>query len=152
MRLEYLCDMSLKYREGSVWMQPYGGQEGRGYGEGDGTIVGEKLRGTVRWVNHPRWRSDGVILPDAHGVVQTDDGAHIFLTLQGRTIPHEGGDADQLLTVTFATEDERYCWLNACFCVLEGMIDLTLEAQESMRARVYTCVNELVSTSSESRT
>ena len=141
MRLEHLCDMALTYRAGSVWIQPYGGAEGRGYGEGDGSVTGDKLRGTVRWVNHPRWRSDGVILPDTHGVIDTDAGVPILFTFHGRTLSLPGGGADQLLMVTFATEGEQYRWLNASFCVLEGMIDLE---QLQMRARIYTCTNELV--------
>lgn len=54
MRLEHLCDMQLVYRRESfgefALLRPYGGQEGRGYGEGDGIVTGEKLSGHVRWV------------------------------------------------------------------------------------------------------
>ena len=144
MRLEYLADMELVYREAPaiggkfVVVKPYGGEEGTGYGEGDGTITGERLRGSVRWVNHPHRRSDGVMLPNAHGLIRTEDGASIMFALHGRTVfrDDKGG---QLLTATFEAEDERYQWLNNAFCVVEGVI-----AGYSMQARVYACINELM--------
>ncbi len=75
MRLEHFCDLQLAYRQEAfgefALVRPYGGQEGRGYGEGDGSVTGEKLSGRVRWVNHPRRRSDGAMLPDASGIIQT---------------------------------------------------------------------------------
>ena len=63
MRLEHLCDMELVYREEALYggkfllVRPYGGEEGSGYGEGDGSVSGSKLSGRVRWVNHPHRRS-----------------------------------------------------------------------------------------------
>jgi len=77
----------------------------------------------------------------AQGMVQTDDVAQVLFTFQGRTLPLADGGADQLLAVMFATEDERFRWLNECFCVLEGAIDLV---DLHMRARLYTCANELI--------
>jgi hypothetical protein len=143
--------MVLTYREASygqkaimggkfVLIQPYSGEEGSGYGEGDGTVTGEKLSGRVRWVNHPHRRSDGAILPDAHGVIVTEDGAAVLFSLQGRTF-FEGDLGKQLLTVVFEAEDARYAWLNASLCVLEGLISLETAG---MRGRVYRCVHELV--------
>ena len=90
MRLDHLCDMELMYRPESfgkfVLIRPYGGEEGAGYGEGEGTVKGERLRGTARWANYPRRRSDGAMLPDVHGVIQTDDRAHVLFSLRGRTV------------------------------------------------------------------
>lgn len=137
MRLDHMCDMELTYRGPIVWVQPYGSEEGSAYGEGDGTVTGEKLRGTVRWANHPHKRSDGSNLPNAHGVIQTDDGAPIIFSLQGRTV-FTGDKGSQLLAAIFEAEDERYRWLNNTFCVLEGIIE-----QGCMKARVYTCISEL---------
>lgn len=120
-------------------IRPYGGEEGTGYGEGDSTVTGAKLSGKLRWVNHPHRRSDGAMLPDAHGVIFTDDGAVVMFSLQGRTF-FEGGMGKQLLLIPFEAEDERYTWLNKAFCVLEGLIDAE---RLSMKARVYACVHEL---------
>lgn len=151
MRLEPLCEMELVYRQEAfyaksaimdgkfVLIQPYGGEEGSGYGEGDGTVTGERLSGRLRWVNHPRRRSDGAMLPDTHGLIVTDDDAAVLFSLQGCTF-FENERGKQLLTVTFESEDARYSWLNSSWCVLEGVIDA---ATASMRARVYACVHEL---------
>src|SRR5690349_598768 len=116
MRLEHLCDMELAYREESLYqrkfvlIRPYGGEEGAGYGEGDGRVTGERLRGLLRWVNHPHRRSDQVMLPDAHGCIRTDDRADVVFTLHGRTV-FSAGQGRQLLSVIFESEDERYGWL-----------------------------------------
>ena len=85
MRLEYLCDLALGYRDGFVLVRPYGGEEGTGYGELHGTVTGEKLAGLVSTVNHQRRRSDGTMLPDLHGLVETTDGARVLFSAQGRT-------------------------------------------------------------------
>lgn len=145
MRLEYLCDMELVYRQAPglearfLLVRPYGGEEGTGYGEGDGTVSGPQLQGKVRWVNHPHRRSDGAMLPDAHGVILTHDGATVMFSLQGRTFFEETIGKQTLLTL-FEAEDERYQWLNGELCVLEGVIDAERFA---MRARIYTCRHEL---------
>jgi hypothetical protein len=145
-QLEHICDMNLIYRQESLYadkfllVRPYGGEEGSGYGEGDGTVTGSQLQGRVRWVNHPHRRSDGTMVPHVHGVIMTDDHAVILFTLQGRTVfeQHQG---KQLLSVIFEAEAEAYRWLNAAFCVLEGLID---GERLSMRARIYACRSDFV--------
>lgn len=148
MRLEHLCDMELVYREESfgkfVLVQPYGGTEGRGYGEGDGRVWGERLAGRARWVNHPRRRGDGAMLPDAHGIIQTEDGAQVLFSLHGRTVWVDTGGrrrGRQVLMVLFEADDERYRWLNDAVCILEGVID-----PETLTTvmPIYICANELV--------
>ncbi len=84
MRIELICETELAYRDSTygqkfLLARPYGSEEGSGYGEGDGTIWNERIHGTTRWVNHPHRRSDGSILPDAHGVIRTEDGAFVPL-------------------------------------------------------------------------
>ena len=146
MQLEYVCDMELVYREEPLsgdkflLVRPYGGEEGSGYGEGDGTVTGPRIQGSLRWVNHPHRRSDGTMLPDAHGIIMTQDHAAIMFTLQGRTI-FEQNQGKQLLSVIFEAEAEPYRWLNETLCVLEGLID---GERLSMRARVYACRSDLV--------
>jgi hypothetical protein len=146
MQLEYMCDMELIYREEPLYankfllVRPFAGEEGAGYGEGDGTVSGPQIQGALRWVNHPHRRSDGVMLPDAHGVIVTHDNAIIMFTLQGRTV-FEQEQGKQLLSVIFEAEAESYRWLNTTFCILEGLID---SARLRMRARVYACRSDLV--------
>jgi hypothetical protein len=145
MRLEALCKMELAYREEKTYngkvalVRPYGGEEGSAYGEGDGTVNGPRLKGNVRWVNHPHRRSDGTMLPNAHGIIATEDGAIVMFHLEGRTV-FNNGLGMQLLTVTLEAEDERYRWLNNTLCVLEGLID---PVAYTMRASVYECIGEL---------
>ena len=146
MQLEYICNMELVYREESLYndkfllVRPYGGEEGTGYGEGDGSVTGPRIQGSLRWVNHPHRRSDGTMLPDAHGVIVTNDNAIIMLTLQGRTF-FEHNQGKQILSVIFEAEAETYLWLNETFCVLEGLIDGELLR---MKARVYACRSDIV--------
>jgi hypothetical protein len=103
-------------------------------------VTGKRLQGKVRLTNHPRRRSDGVMLPDAHGVIRTADGAIVLFTLHGRTVfVKERGR--QLLAAIFESSDNRYTWLNNTFCVLEGAFD---PSTMSMRARLYSCVSDLV--------
>jgi hypothetical protein len=145
MRLDLLGEMELVYRDSSfgekfILARPFGGEEGSGYGEGEGTIKGERINGTLRWVNHPHRRSDGSMLPDAHGIIKTADGAIVFFAMQGRTV-WVGETGRQLLSVTFESQDERYKWLNNTYCVLEGAID---SVALKMRSRVYECITDLV--------
>jgi hypothetical protein len=136
-RLEPLCNFDLAYTTEFFLVQPFGTEEGAAYGEGEGTVKG-RLNGSVRWVNHPRERSDAVMLPNTDGVIETDDGARVLFHFAGRT-PSEGPSAgQQLLRVQF-TGDGRYNWLNLVFAVGEGKVDF-----ERMAAliRVFECVHD----------
>jgi hypothetical protein len=46
----------------------------------------------------------------------------------------------QLLHVTFASDHEKYAWLNGTVCVAEGVIDAE---RMSMHLDVFLCVSEL---------
>ena len=143
MRLDFLCDLNLTYRDlpdfGKyfVLVQPYNTEEGSAYGEGDGTVSGAQLNGSLRWVNHPHRRSDSVMLPDAHGVILTDDKVTLLFSLQGRT-HFVGNKGQQVLSMLFETQAEPYLWLNNALCVVEGVI-----VEKGMRARVYVCVHDM---------
>ena len=145
MQLEFICAMELIYHpepltgEKFILVRPYGGEEGTGFGEGSGTVTGPKINGKMHWVNHPHRRNDGTMLPDAHGIILTDDKAIIMLSLQGRTV-FEGERGIQLLSVIFESEAEPYRWLNSTFCVFEGLIDAE---RLQMRAKVYACRSDL---------
>ncbi len=145
MQLEFVCEMLLAYREEPLTgekfllVRPYGGEEGAGYGEGGGAVTGPRLQGTLRWVNHPHRRSDGAMLPDAHGIILTHDQCIVMFTLKGRTV-FEQGLGKQLLNVIFEAEAEAYRWLNSTLCVLEGIID---SERLEMRARVYSCRSDM---------
>jgi hypothetical protein len=145
MRIELLGDMDLVYHDSTFGqkfhlVRPFGSEEGWGYGEGEGTIKGERLNGKVRWVSHPRHRGDGSVFPNMDGAIKTEDGAVVLFTLQGKTVWVKGMGR-QLMSVTFASDDHRYKWVNDAFCVLEGAVDhLGLR----IRSHLYLCVNEMV--------
>jgi hypothetical protein len=138
-RLDWLCDIELTYRGGFTLVRPYGSEEGAGYGEGDGRASGPRLAGSLRWVNHPRRRSDQTMLPDAHGLITTNDGQSVIFTFSGRT-GWVGDTGVQVLSVTFESEAADYLWLNSAMHVLEGVIDAETLV---MQAKVYTLVHEL---------
>jgi len=144
-RIELVGDMDLIYRSSSFdqkfhLVRPFGGQEGSGYGEGDGSIKGERIKGAVRWVSHPRHRGDGSVLPNFDGIIKTDDGAIVLFKFQGKTV-WVHGMGRQLLSAIFETEDNRYKWLDDAFCVIESAVD---SPGLRIRSRLYRCVNDMV--------
>ena len=141
MRLEPFCVMELGYQGGFGMVKPYGGEEGSGYGAGDGSVTGG-LTGQVRWSNHPHRRSDGRMLPDAAGEITTEDGAKVIFRLQGRTVFREvngqrkGG---QLLWLLFESDADAHRALNDELHVVEGVID---SATMRIKFSVFRCVHE----------
>jgi hypothetical protein len=144
-RLEPLCTFDWSYDEdvrvkapGYDLISPYSSDEGIGYGEGRGTASGQ-IVGSVVWSNYPRRRSDGRMLPNARGLITTDDGASILFELRGRTIFDEDDPSGrQNLVGWFEAEDERYRWLNDIVCIAEGRIH-----DQGMQIRAYAGVHEL---------
>lgn len=143
MRVEPLFEMELDYEDGFFVLAPYGGAEGAGYGSGRGRVKGERVTGDVRWSNHPRRREDDVLMPDAHGVIETEDGARIVFHLGGYSIAVEGQPDKRAIVspATFATDDVRYRWLNDVVAVGEGVIDF-----QTLRIGLhyYAIVNEAI--------
>lgn len=143
MRLEPVCifdwtyDADVRVRApGYDIVSPYGGAEGIGYGEGRGTATG-RIAGSVVWSNYPRRRSDGRMLPNARGLISTDDGASILFELRGRTIFAGDAPGRQNLVGWFESDDDRYRWLNDVVCIADGLID-----DDGMRIHVYAGVAE----------
>src|SRR5260370_33344574 len=95
MRLEHVCDMELAYVGAFTLVQPYGGQEGAGFGVGTGLGSGDRLAGEVRWVNHPRRRSDRAMLAEAHGLITTEERVEILFSWRGRATPAGGSGWNQ---------------------------------------------------------
>ena len=144
MRLEHVCDMELAYQGAFVLSQPYGSLEGAGFGVGAGVVSGDRLAGKVRWVNHPRRRSDGSMLLDAHAVITTEEGCDILCSWQGRAASPgasgQGRQGQQMLAAFFEAEDARYHWLNQIVCIAEGRLH-----SETLRLqlRIYACLSDL---------
>jgi hypothetical protein len=101
----------------------YGGG-GQLYGTMEGTLSGERLRGTLRLTNLAPRRDDGANLPTLRGVLTTHDGADVWVELDGiATLREEDGARVFMTTFRFRTGDDRYAWLNVVFGVLEGVLD-----------------------------
>jgi hypothetical protein len=63
---------------------------GPGGGEGQSFLIAEgrcsgAVSGRLRAANYPRRRSDGVLLPDFRGAIETDDGATLMFSWHGYT-------------------------------------------------------------------
>ena len=79
-----------------------------------------RIAGRFRNANHPRRRTDETYLPDAHGVIETDDGATILVDFQGFGRAYPIGRRQVVMAVIHLSEDERYRWLNDALCVAVG--------------------------------
>ncbi|HVD63904.1 MAG TPA: hypothetical protein VNC14_06395 [Lapillicoccus sp.] len=122
MRLDPLCALDLHYTSDFHLARPYGNESGSGWGVGDDRVKGERLSGIAQWSNQPTRRGDGAMLRNARGVVATEDGGEVLFDPTGRTVfvDREGEEVGrQLLMVQFASEDDRYAWLNNAVCIGE---------------------------------
>ena len=99
------------------------GSGGRLYGTMEGQLAGERLRGGLRLTNLAERRPDNVNLPTLRGVLTTDDGATIWLELDGiATLRASDGARVFVTACRFRTGDERYAWTNTVVGVLEGVL------------------------------
>jgi hypothetical protein len=139
MKLDLLTELELQYR-GAFTFQAAFGKSGVGYGEGVGRAIGERLRGSVRWSNHPSLREDEVFLPDGAGVIDTHDGAAVVFRMRGYSVLIQTGGRERAFTLamTFQSAHENYRMLNSVFCVGEGVIDMQTMV---MHVRVFACVH-----------
>ena len=99
------------------------GSGGQLYGTMDGSLAGDRLSGALRLTNLAPRRADNVNLPTLRGLLTTDDGASVWVELDG-IATLRADDARVFVTAfRFRTGDERYAWLNTLFAVLEGVLD-----------------------------
>ena len=98
----------MRYTDGE-WMHPFGTAEASGFGWGEGSVSGDVLHGSVRWANYPRRREDGVWTPDLRGVIRTEDGAGILISLHGQSVQEDSSDVARraiLTRVELLSEDD----------------------------------------------
>lgn len=144
MRLEPLCTVTMRYTSAS-WHEPYGRDvesavEAVGFGQGDGEVTGD-IEGTVRWANYPRRREDGVWTPDVRGVLTTQAGKSLLLSMHGQSVAERAPGHRRAVTVRveLTSEDAEYRWLNTCFLVGEGEID---EDRVHIQLKMFVAINE----------
>lgn len=119
MRLEPLYLMRLHYPEG--WSAGLSGGHSEHFMLAEGSVEG-RIRGRVRGANLTRRRPDGTDVPEARGVIETQDGATLLFELRGVARTHVPGRRQVTGSVTHVSDDTRYTWLNDVVCVLSGEV------------------------------
>ena len=136
MNLVPLGDVELKYASLDALDYGAGGQL---YGTMEGWLRGEEVRGELRLTNLAARRPDNVNLPTLRGVLATDDGAAIYVELNGiATLRAQDGARVFVTSLAFRTGDTRYAWLNTVFGMLEGVLD-AVAVGGTARGRAYRC-------------
>jgi hypothetical protein len=106
----------------------------QGFGRMEGTLQGQRLQGKLRLVNLPPLGSDGVNRPNLSGVLETEEGARIFVELHGIAL-QRAGRRQFVTSLTFRTNDARCAWANELFCITDGV----LAPDGQARMKVYWC-------------
>lgn len=136
MDLAKLADVELTYT--ALESIDYGA-DGQLYGSMEGRLTGDRLSGSLRLTNLAPRRSDNVNLPTLRGVLTTDDGAAVWVELDGiATLRQSDGARVFVTTFRFRAGDDRYLWLNSVFGVLEGVLD-SVGVGGVARARLHDC-------------
>lgn len=136
MDLVYLGELRLRYTSlRSLDFDP-GGQI---YGTMEGRLDGERLAGEIHLTNLAPRRPDNVNMPTLRGVLTTDDGASIWMELDGIATLREADGARVFTTsCRFRVGEPQYAWLNTTFAVVEGTLD-AVTAGGRARAQVHEC-------------
>jgi len=126
-RLTPLFEARWSYAE-FVRLMPFGAaSEGQAYAyDTSARVAGEALTGSLRLTQYPRIRADEVLLPDAHGLIQTDAGEQVITRAAGYVLPvmDEPGRWTIMHWMRFRTAAEELAWLNATLAFGVGaMVD-----------------------------
>ena len=122
MRLEPLYRITFTTSEAwSVALEGTNGTEHQGFLIAEGRSEG-RLSARYRGANFPRTRTDGTLLPDFRGVLETDDGATVMFAWHGHSVPRADSTLELVGTITHLTNDERYSRLNDVVCALAGEV------------------------------
>jgi hypothetical protein len=136
MELVDLAELELTYT--SLESLDYG-SGGQLYGTMEGGLVGDRVRGKLRLTNLAARRADNVNLPTLRGLLTTEDGAVVWVELDGIATLRASDEARVFVTgCRFRTGDERYLWMNTVFAVLEGVLGSVAVGGEA-RGRLFEC-------------
>src|SRR5690348_13566679 len=120
MRLEPLYRVRFTYPEGWAveleggWEQHLFLAEGRCEGA---------ISGRFRGANFPQRRTpDGPFCPDFRAVIETDEGATVFVEVRGYGRAYPPGRRQIVASATHLSDDDRYRRLNDVVCVCVGEV------------------------------
>jgi len=105
---------------------------------GEAVFEGDRLRGHVLqpsadWVVVS---AEGIATVDVRMLVETHDGAHVYVRYHGRSDFSQGiGAAPIYSAPLFESGDERYTWVNSIQAVSKGVLDGTALVYEVYELR-----------------
>jgi hypothetical protein len=131
-----IAEVSLTYTDLETVDFGAGGQI---YGSLEGSVSGDRLSGSLRLTNLAARRPDDVNVPTLRGILTTEDGASVWVELDGIATLRRSDEARVFVTsFRMRSGDERYSWVNTTFAVLEGVLD-TVAVGGVARGRVHEC-------------
>jgi hypothetical protein len=145
MKFTPLGDMDLVY-VGPIALVDYGAG-GQFYAHMEGQWRGDRLNGKLRLTNLAQKRVDNVNTPTLRGVLETDDGATMYVEMNGLSQIHGGGRVF-VNSLTLRTSHPQYEWVNTLLAVLEGeLYGQPRPGEMRARCRVYACEATITSDS-----
>jgi len=123
----------------SVELEGAAGSEGQSFLIAEGRCDG-RITGKLRGANYPRRRSDGALVPDFRGAIETEDGATVLFAWHGILRSGDTGTRELVGSMTHVSDGEPYRWLNDVVCALTGEV----RHREGRGASVVLEVSELV--------
>ncbi|MDQ6883876.1 MAG: DUF3237 domain-containing protein [Candidatus Dormibacteraeota bacterium] len=138
MKLSPLGEMHLTYVGASLDFVDYG-FGGQYYASIEGSWQSERISGRLRLTNIAQKRADNVNTPTLRGVMETEDGATLFVEMNGLSQVEQGGRVF-VSSLTLRTAHSRYQWVNTLFGVVEGELHGPPRPNEfRVRCRVFAC-------------
>jgi len=62
-----------------------------------GRVTGDSLSGSLRLSQYPRWRVDGTLLPDVHGIIETDASEQVAIRAGGYGFQVQDAPEDRIV-------------------------------------------------------
>ena len=147
MQLKPLYQVRFRYpNDWAVELTGSAGKEEQHFFFAEGTCTGT-LTGRFRAANHPRRRTDLTFVPDIQGVIETDDGALVYIDYQGYGRAYPKGRRQIVGAAWHVSSHDKYKWLNDCICVLAGEVrypDKPAEEIKQMDVELVCDISELI--------
>ena len=133
-----LCEIDITLRDEQI-MVGQGPSGFRVVAEVDAVVVtGERLHGIGKGLSGGDWLTivDGITTVDVRFMIETHDGAIVYVSYTGRSDFREGPGVHPIYAAPlFETGDERYAWLNLVQAVSKGTFDGTTVRYEVAEVR-----------------